>query len=52
VGVFVIDSCTNLANSAVQRLAKHYVEGIAWVLHYYYQGVSFVPSSYLSLLTT
>ncbi|KAG1791534.1 exoribonuclease 2 [Suillus plorans] len=27
-----------LADSAVQRLTKHYVEGIAWVLHYYCQG--------------
>lgn len=35
----------------VQSLAKHYVEGMAWVLHYYYQGVSSVPPSHISLLT-
>lgn len=29
----------NYINDVVFSLTKAYIEGIAWVLHYYYQGV-------------
>ena len=38
--VWVHERCTE----NLSRITTHYVEGLAWVLHYYYQGVSRVTN--------